>query len=58
MELGWYEPSLDVQDIERSCAFYAKLGFEVVDRSVEEHTATLQRGNCQKISTVSGARPL
>jgi len=56
MELGWYEPSLDVQDIERSCEFYGKLGFELVDRSIEGQTATVQRGNC-RIGLYKGRAP-
>ncbi len=47
MELGWYELSLDVKDVERSCDFYAKLGFEIVGSAFEDGVATVQRGNCR-----------
>lgn len=47
MNLGWFELSLDVNDFDLSCAFYEKLGFEVVDRSDEGRHATVQRGNCR-----------
>jgi lactoylglutathione lyase len=56
MHLGWYELSLDVKDIQRSCDFYTKLGFELVDNSVEDRTATVQRGNC-RIGLFNGRAP-
>jgi len=45
--LGWFELSLDVQDIDRSVAFYLKLGFRVASRSDEGMSATLQKGDCR-----------
>jgi catechol 2,3-dioxygenase-like lactoylglutathione lyase family enzyme len=56
MDLGWYELSLDVQDIERSCDFYAKLGFQLIGRSSQARTATLQRGN-SRIGLYNGRAP-
>jgi catechol 2,3-dioxygenase-like lactoylglutathione lyase family enzyme len=47
MELGWFEVSLDVKDIERSLAFYRTLGFEIVDRAGEGRVATVQKGDCR-----------
>jgi len=50
--LGWFELSLDVQDIGRSVAFYDKLGFRMVDDSVERNV-TLQNADC-RISLYQG----
>jgi catechol 2,3-dioxygenase-like lactoylglutathione lyase family enzyme len=56
MELGWYELSLDVKDVERSCDFYAKLGFQIVGSAPEHGVATVQRGNC-RIGFYQGRAP-
>ena len=56
MHLGWYELSLDVKDIQRSCDFYTKLCFQLIDNSVEDRTATVQRGNC-RIGLFNGRAP-
>jgi catechol 2,3-dioxygenase-like lactoylglutathione lyase family enzyme len=56
MELGWYELSLDVKDVERSCDFYAKLGFQIVGSAPEHGVATVQRGNC-RIGLYQGRAP-
>jgi len=47
MDLGWFEVSLNVQDINRSLAFYQTLGFALVDGSVAARTVTLQKGDCR-----------
>jgi catechol 2,3-dioxygenase-like lactoylglutathione lyase family enzyme len=47
MDLGWFEVALNVQDIERSLAFYRKLGFRLVDGAAESRFATLQNGDCR-----------
>jgi catechol 2,3-dioxygenase-like lactoylglutathione lyase family enzyme len=47
MELGWSELGLNVGDVRKSLAFYQKLGFRVVDGSVETRTVTLQNGDCR-----------
>jgi catechol 2,3-dioxygenase-like lactoylglutathione lyase family enzyme len=39
MDLGRFEISLDVADIDRSVAFYRALGFTVVNDSIERGTA-------------------
>ena len=46
-DLGWFEVSLNVQDIGRSLAFYQTLGFQLVDGSVELRNVTLQKGDCR-----------
>ena len=46
-ELGWFELSLAVQDIEAAIAFYLKLGFQRVDDRSVERTATLQNNDCR-----------
>jgi catechol 2,3-dioxygenase-like lactoylglutathione lyase family enzyme len=56
MDLGWYEFSLDVKDVERSCDFYGKLGFELVGSAFEHGVATVQRGNC-RIGLYQGRAP-
>ncbi|HEY3889724.1 MAG TPA: VOC family protein [Caulobacteraceae bacterium] len=56
MDLGWYELSLDVKDVERSCDFYGKLGFELVGGAPEDGAATVQRGNC-RIGLYQGLSP-
>ena len=45
--LGWFELSLDVEDIERSVAFYLKLGFRVASRADEGMSATMLKGDCR-----------
>jgi predicted enzyme related to lactoylglutathione lyase len=47
MELGWFEISLDVKDIETSVAFYEKVGFKRVGNDPDPRTATLQKGDCR-----------
>jgi lactoylglutathione lyase len=47
MDLGYFEISLDVQDIAASLAFYEKLGFETVEGGVDIRTVTLQKGGCR-----------
>ena len=47
MQLGHFEVGLDVRDIERSLAFYEKLGFRVVEGDVGRRFVTIQNGNCQ-----------
>ena len=44
--LGWYVLSLDVADIERSLAFYLKLGFRAFSRDDKGRSATLYKGDC------------
>jgi len=56
MELGWYELSLDVKDVGRSCDFYGKLGFQRVDGAADHDAATVQRGNC-RIGLYRGLSP-
>lgn len=51
MNLGWFELSLDVKDVTRTCNFYEKLGFEVVYRA--ERVVTLQKSDC-RISLYQG----
>jgi catechol 2,3-dioxygenase-like lactoylglutathione lyase family enzyme len=47
MQLGRFEVGLDVQDIERSLAFYEKLGFRVVDGAVANRFVSLENGDCR-----------
>jgi catechol 2,3-dioxygenase-like lactoylglutathione lyase family enzyme len=47
MDLGWFETSLDVKDINASIAFYETLGFQFVEGAVELRTVTLNRGDCR-----------
>ena len=47
MELGWFEVSLDVKDIDRTRDFYEKLGFEVVGRDADGRVVTLQKADCR-----------
>jgi predicted lactoylglutathione lyase len=47
MDLGWFELSLDVQDIKRSGDFYAQLGLQLVDNAPEPRIATFRRGDCR-----------
>ncbi len=47
MQLGPFEVGLDVQDIERSLAFYETLGFRVVDGAVANRFVTLENGDCR-----------
>jgi len=47
MELGWFEVSLDVKDIDRTRGFYEKLGFEVVGEAAEGRVVTLQKADCR-----------
>lgn len=47
MNLGRFETSLDVKDIERSLAFYKALGFRQTDGGVDVRTIGLRRGDCR-----------
>jgi len=47
MELGWFELSLDVKDIDRTRSFYEALGFEVVSLEFEGRVVTLQKADCR-----------
>jgi catechol 2,3-dioxygenase-like lactoylglutathione lyase family enzyme len=47
MNLGYFETSLNVQDIARSLAFYEALGFEQLDGGVEIGVVSLQKGDCR-----------
>jgi catechol 2,3-dioxygenase-like lactoylglutathione lyase family enzyme len=47
MDLGWFETSLDVQDIVKSVAFYETLGFRHVEGDIAVRTVTLNRGDCR-----------
>jgi len=46
-QLGWFELSLAVKDIDTAIAFYRKLGFLRVDDGTIERTATLQNNDCR-----------
>ncbi len=45
--LGWFEISLNVEDIARSVTFYKTLGFALVDGSIEARYVTLQKHDCR-----------
>ncbi len=47
MELGWFEVSLNVKDIDRTRSFYEALGFEVLETAFEGRVVTLQKGDCR-----------
>jgi catechol 2,3-dioxygenase-like lactoylglutathione lyase family enzyme len=47
VELGWFELSLDVKDVDRTRDFYEKLGFEVVDKTADGRVVTLQKADCR-----------
>jgi len=47
MDLGYFETSLPVADIERSMAFYEALGFARVEYAEDAGTATMIRGDCR-----------
>jgi catechol 2,3-dioxygenase-like lactoylglutathione lyase family enzyme len=47
MNLGWLEPSFVVADVDRSTAWYGKLGFAVVDTADEGKCRTLEAGDCR-----------
>ena len=47
MELGWFELSLDVKDIDVTREFYEKLGFRVVGETAEGRVVTLQNADCR-----------
>jgi catechol 2,3-dioxygenase-like lactoylglutathione lyase family enzyme len=47
MDLGYFETSLDVQDIRRSVAFYEALGFKQLDGGVDVRTVSMVRGDCK-----------
>ena len=53
MDLGYFETSLDVQDIRRSAAFYEALGFKQIDGGVDIRTLSMARGDC-KIALYQG----
>ena len=45
MQLGAFSVSLSVQNVERSCAFYAKLGFEVIGGDAEQGWLIVKNGD-------------
>ena len=47
MDLGRFETSLDVADIERSLAFYKALGFRQIDGGVDIRVVGLRKGDCR-----------
>ena len=47
MDLGYFETSLDVQDVRRSVAFYEALGFKQLDGGVDVRTVSMVRGDCK-----------
>jgi catechol 2,3-dioxygenase-like lactoylglutathione lyase family enzyme len=47
MNLGEFSISLAVKNIQKSLAFYEKLGFEVIDGDVEENWVLLQNGEAK-----------
>ncbi|HEY5105208.1 MAG TPA: VOC family protein [Caulobacteraceae bacterium] len=47
MDLGYFETSLNVQDIKRSVKFYEALGFAHIDGGVEIRTVSMARGDCR-----------
>jgi len=47
MNVGWLETSFPVADIERTSAWYQKLGFQVVDTADEGKNLTLEAGDCR-----------
>jgi predicted lactoylglutathione lyase len=47
MDLGYFETSLPVKDIEASMAFYEALGFERADYDTINRTATVVLGDCR-----------
>jgi len=47
MDLGRFETSLAVADIQRSLAFYQTLGFRLLDGGVEIRNVTLRKGDCR-----------
>jgi catechol 2,3-dioxygenase-like lactoylglutathione lyase family enzyme len=47
MDLGRFETSLDVRDIEKSLAFYKALGFRHTDGGVDIRTIGLRKGDCR-----------
>src|SRR5271165_4070361 len=47
MDLGRFETSLDVKDIEKSVAFYKALGFRQVDGGVDIKVVGLRKGDCR-----------
>jgi lactoylglutathione lyase len=47
MDLGYFETSLPVKDIDASMAFYEGLGFACVEYARDAATATMIRGDCR-----------
>ncbi len=47
MNAGWLETSFAVADVERTSAWYQKLGFQVVDTADEGKSHTLEAGDCR-----------
>jgi|SRR6185437_425207 len=47
MNVGWLETSFAVADVERTSAWYQKLGFAVVDTADEGKSHTLEAGECR-----------
>ena len=47
MNVGWLETSFAVADVERTSAWYRKLGFQVVGTADEGKNQTLEAGECR-----------
>jgi len=47
MNVGWLETSFAVADLERTSAWYRKLGFQVVSTADEGKSHTLEAGDCR-----------
>jgi len=47
MDLGYFETSLDVKDLDRSVAFYEALGFQAINGASEVGNVTMLRGDCR-----------
>jgi catechol 2,3-dioxygenase-like lactoylglutathione lyase family enzyme len=47
MKLGRFELCLQVADVDRSLSFYTRLGFQLIDGSMNEGAAVIQNGNCR-----------
>ena len=47
MNVGWLETSFAVADVDRTTAWYQKLGLQVVDTADEGKSSTLEAGDCR-----------
>lgn len=47
MNLGHFEVGLPVKDLQRSVAFYEKVGFAMVGDTLERRFATMQKDSCR-----------